>query len=102
MFENGSYLRRRKRFKLFGKSSEEKIIHRKKPHHPPIKTQPMKSSFFIENLLANETNTNTSCTTTSSDTNSTLQQLFYTTDFDFVRKLSFLSDIHGQQQQVYW
>jgi hypothetical protein len=114
MFENGSYLRRRKRFKLLKKSNEEKTVNIKKPliNTPlssPMKSQQIKSSFFIDNLLGNDTNTNTSYTTTtsssSSETNSsTLQQLFYSTDFDIVRKLAFFSDIHGrqQQQQVYW
>jgi hypothetical protein len=114
MFENGSYLRRRKRFKLLKKSNEEKTVNMKKPliNTPlssPMKSQQIKSSFFIDNLLGNDTNTNTSYTTTtssssSSETNgSTFQQLFYSTDFDIVRKLAFFSDIHGrQQQQVYW
>ncbi len=118
MFENGSYLRRRKRFKLLTKkSNEEKTVNMKKPINKtlvnisssssPMKSQQIKSSFFIDNLLGNDTNTNTSYTTSSpssstSETNSTLQHLLYSTDFDIVRKLTFFSEIHGQQQQVYW
>ncbi len=123
MFENGSYLRRRKRFKLLAKCNEEKTVNRKIPRKKtlvnipsssssssPIKSQQIKSSFFIDNLLGNDTNTNTSYTTTTtsssssppSETNSTLQHLLYSTDFDIIRKLTFFSDIHGQQQQVYW
>jgi hypothetical protein len=121
MFENGSYLRRRKRFKLLTKSNEEKTVNIKKPikkprinipssstsSSSPIKSQQIKNSFFIDNLLGNDTNTNTSYTTSSpssstSETNSTLKHLLYSTDFDIIRKLTFFSDIHGQQQQVYW
>lgn len=118
MFENGSYLRRRKRFKLLTtKSHEKNKINIKKPHMNttttttlPIKSQQIKNSFFIDNLLGNDnTNTNISYPTSSpssststSETNSTLQHLLYSNDFDIVRKLTYLSDIHGQQQQVYW
>jgi hypothetical protein len=123
MFENGSYLRRRKRFKLLAKSNEEKTVNRKIPRKKtlvnipssssssPIKSQQIKSSFFIDNLLGNDTNTNTSYTTTTttsssssppSETNSTLQHLLYSTDFDIVRKLTFFNEIHGHKQQVYW
>jgi hypothetical protein len=52
MFENGSYLRRRKRFKLLTKTSEGKIVNKKKP----MKSQQKKCSFFIDNLLGNDTN----------------------------------------------
>ncbi len=79
MFENGSYLRRRKRFKLLTKSNEEKTVNIKKPikkprinipssstsSSSPIKSQQIKNSFFIDNLLGNDTNTNTSYTTSS-------------------------------------
>jgi hypothetical protein len=116
MFENGSYLRRRKRFKLISKSHEGKTVNMKKPittfldtpSSSPIKSQQIKSSFLIDNLLANDTNTNASYTTSSSsssprlETNSTLQHLLCSTEFDIIRKLTFFSDIHGQQQQVYW
>jgi 5-enolpyruvylshikimate-3-phosphate synthase len=103
MFENGSYLRRRKRFKLLKKSHAEQTVNQKKvtkkelPLSSPIKSQQIKSSFFIDNLLANDTTSSS-----SSEANSTLQHLLYTTDFDIVRKLTFFSDINGQQQQVYW
>ncbi len=111
MFENGSYLRRRKRFKLLNKSHENKTVNIKKQlDTPPIKSQQIKSSFLIDSLLANDTNT--SYTTSSSlsslsptsETNSTLQHLLYSTDFNIIRKLTFFNDIHGQQQQqqVYW
>jgi len=109
MFENGSYLRRRKRFKLIPKTNEEKKSIKKNLVNSPIKSQQIKSSFFIDNLLGNDTNTNTSYTISSpsspspsSETNSTLQQILFSTDFDLVRKLTFFSDIHRQQQQVYW
>jgi hypothetical protein len=118
MFENGSYLRRRKRFKLLTKSNEEKTVNMKKSikktlvnipssSSSPMKSQQIKSSFFIDNLLGNDTNTNTSYTTSSpssspSETNSTLQHLLYSTDFDIVRKLTFFNEIHGHKQQVYW
>lgn len=114
MFENGSYLRRRKRFKLLAKSHEGKTVNIKKTplsssssSSSPIKSQQIKSSFFIDNLLGNDTNTNTSYSTSSptsstSETNCTLQHLLYSNDPDIVRKLTILSDIHGQQQQVYW
>jgi hypothetical protein len=94
MFENGSYLRRRKRFKLFKLPEEDKSVIMKKPTE--------KTSFFIDNLLANDTSTNTSFTTSSSETNNTLQQLFFTTDFDLVRKLTFFNDVNGHHQQLYW
>lgn len=115
MFENGSYLRRRKRFKLMNKSNEQKTVNVKKltktnlastPSPSPTKSQQIKSSFFIDNLLANDTSTNTSYTTSTasspSETNCALQHLLYSTDFDIVQKLTLLNDFHGQQQQVYW
>ncbi|CAF4510489.1 unnamed protein product [Rotaria socialis] len=115
MFENGSYLRRRKRFKLLNKSHTEHTVITKQTIKPtlvntssPIKSQPIKSSFFIDNLLANDTNTNTSYTTSSasspSEANCTLKHLLYSTDLDLVQKLTFFNDFHGQQQQqqVYW
>ncbi|CAF3333417.1 unnamed protein product [Rotaria socialis] len=114
MFENGSYLRRRKRFKLLNKSHTENTVITKQTIKPTlvntssrIKSQPIKSSFFIDNLLANDTNTNTSYTTSSasspSEVNCTLQHLLYSTDLDLVQKLTFFNDFHGQQQQqVYW
>ena len=101
MFENGSYLRRRKRFKLLTKPPE---TNKTNNQTTPNKSQSNKCSFFIDNLLANETNT--SCTSSSSsppsETNSTFQHLLYPTDFELVRKLTLLNDIHAQQQQVYW
>jgi hypothetical protein len=100
MFENGSYLRRRKRFKLITKSHEEKKTIKKSLLHSPNKSQQIKTSFFIDNLLGNDTNA--SYTTSSSESNSTLQHLLYSTEFDLVKKLTCFSDIHGQQQQVYW
>lgn len=120
MFENGSYLRRRKRFKLLNKSNTEKIINTKtsiKTNHintpssssssSPIKSQQIKNSFFIDNLLANDTNTNTSYTTSSSlssssETNCTLPNILYPTDLNLIKKLTFFNDFHRQQQQVYW
>jgi hypothetical protein len=117
MFENGSYLRRRKRFKLMKKAHEDKSTPTSKTNAKllpststattlPVKLQPVKSSFLIDNLLANDTNTNTSFTNSSSspasEINSPLQHLVYTTDFDLVRKLTCFSDINGQQQQLYW
>jgi hypothetical protein len=72
---------------------------------PPIKSQQIKSSFLIDSLLANDTNTSYSTSSSSlsptSETNSTLQHLLYSTDFNIIRKLTFFNDIHGQQQ-VYW
>ncbi|CAF3680067.1 unnamed protein product [Rotaria sp. Silwood1] len=107
MFENGSYLRRRKRFKLLkqeqiklDEEEEEKSMINKKPI--------TKTSFLIDNLLANDTNTNTSFTTSSSSetNNSTLHQLQYTTDFEFLRKLTLFNDVNGHHhnlsQQFYW
>ncbi|CAF2398745.1 unnamed protein product [Rotaria sp. Silwood2] len=115
MFENGSYLRRRKRFKLLNKCNVEKTVNKKKPikttlvntpSSSPNKSQQIKSSFFIDNLLAHDTNTSTSYTTSSasspSETNCTLQHLLYSVDFDLVQKLTYFNDFHGQQQQVYW
>jgi hypothetical protein len=103
MFENGSYLRRRKRFKLFkqqlnksDEDEEEKCVRIQKPI--------TKTSFLIDNLLANDTSTNTSFTTTSSsETKHPLQQLLYTTDFDLIRKLTLFNDVNGHHpQQLYW
>ena len=109
MFENGSYLRRRKRFKLLKKSHENKTVNiQKQLDTPPMKSQQIKSSFLIDSLLANDTNTSYATTSSSSslsptsETNSTLQHLLYSTDFNIIRKLTFFNDIHGQQQQVYW
>ena len=115
MFENGSYLRRRKRFKLLNKPNTEKTVTMKSPiktnlintssSSSPMKSQQMKSSFFIDNLLANDTNTDTSHTTSSasspSETNSLWQHLLYSNDFSIVQKLTYFNDIHGQQQQIY-
>ncbi|UJR36734.1 hypothetical protein I4U23_029449 [Adineta vaga] len=107
MFENGSYLRRRKRFKLLKKSYEEKKSNEKNnvTTSSPNRQQ-IKSSFFIDNLLGNDTNTDASYTSSSPSlsetTCSTSQNLLYSNDWNIVRKLAFLSDIHGQQQQIYW
>lgn len=103
MFENGSYLRRRKRFKLLTKPSSE--INKTTNSTTPVKNHPNKCSFFIDNLLANETNTSCPSSSSSSppsEVNSTFQHLLYSTDLDLVRKLTLLNDIHTQQQQVYW
>ena len=116
MFENGSYLRRRKRFKLMKKSFGEKTVTAAKATNKllgtgsaslAVKLQPVKSSFLIDNLLANDTNTNASYTTSSSsppsELNYPLQHLLYTTDIDIVRKLTFFNEINNQQkQQSYW
>jgi hypothetical protein len=96
MFENGSYLRRRKRFKTM-KNEVQKSDQREDKSAKPIR----KTSFLIDNLLANDTSTNTSFATSSSspsssETNNTLQQLLYTTDFDLIRQLTF------HHQQLYW
>ena len=102
MFENGSYLRRRKRFKLLkqeqirfeeeNRELEERIVKNRQPI--------TKTSFLIDNLLANDTNTNTSFATSSSsssssETSSTMQQLLFLTDSDPIRKLTLLNGING-------
>ena len=97
-------------FKLMKKSSsEEKTVVRversnmKITEETNVKLQPVKSSFLIDNLLANDTNTNTSYSTTSSsptsELNSPFQHLLFQNDFDLVRKLSFFSDMNNQHQQ---
>lgn len=97
MFENGSYLRRRKRFKLLKKSYGDKKTNEKSNPDTSSDRPQRKSSFFIDNLLRNDTSF-----TSSSETNSpTLKNLFYSNDWNVVQKLAFLSDIHGQKQQVY-
>ena len=120
MFENGSYLRRRKRFKLMKKTHEDKSMDMERASKkmlahassPPVKLPPVKSSFFIDNLLGNDANTNisyassssSSASSTSSEVTSPLQHLLYASDLNIVRKLTFLSDIKAQQQQqsVFW
>ncbi|CAF1096066.1 unnamed protein product [Adineta ricciae] len=106
MFENGSYLRRRKRFKLHKQKSnreeEEEEENKMLLDTKPVTT---KTSFFIDNLLANDTtSTNTSFTTSSSspttETTHVLPQMFYTTDFDLIRQLYLLNE--NQHQQPYW
>ena len=67
----------------------------------PNKTEQNKCSFFIDNLLGNETNIS-SATSSSSETNSPFQHLLHPTNLNLLRKLTFLSDFHNQQQQVYW
>lgn len=106
MFENGSYLRRRKRFKLTKKTHENT---KNSFQQTPNKTSTMKTSFFIENLLANDTNasyttTPSSSPTSSSETSSNLQQVLYPNEFELLKKFSFLNDIHSQQQQqqAFW
>ena len=100
MFENGTYLRRRKRFKLLKTSYEDKKSNEKTYPGTSSDRPQRKSSFFIDNLLGNDTNT--SYTSSSSETNSpTLKNLFYSNDWNVVQKLAFLSDMHGQKQQVY-
>ncbi|UJR09431.1 hypothetical protein I4U23_013671 [Adineta vaga] len=111
MFENGSYLRRRKRFKLF----KQKIVHEEEEeeekdiiHTKPVRT---KTSFFIDNLLANDTSTNTSFTTTTTTSSSSPTtttetihpsppQMFYTTDFDLIRQLVLFTE--SQHPKSYW
>jgi hypothetical protein len=106
MFENGSYLRRRKRFKLLKKSYEEKAAKEKNPvSAPSTNRSPIKSSFFIDHLLGNDVNTNASYTSSSSSTEtncSGLLNVVHSNDWNIARKLAFLSDMHGQQQQIYW
>ena len=80
MFENGSYLRRRKRFKTT--LNERKTSENDEPSKKSITN----SSFLIENLLANETSTNTSVA--SSETNHPIQQYLYPTEFDLFRQLT--------------
>ncbi|CAF0891564.1 unnamed protein product [Adineta ricciae] len=101
MFENGSYLRRRKRFKLLKTSYGDKKSNEKTYTGTSSNRPQRKSSFFIDNLLGNDTNT--SYTSSSCETNSpTLKNLFYSNDWNVVQKLAFFSDIHGKkQQQVY-
>ncbi|CAF4554967.1 unnamed protein product, partial [Rotaria sp. Silwood2] len=113
MFENGSYLRRRKRFKLSKQEQikldeEEEEEEEEEEKSMMIKKPITKTSFLIDNLLANDTNTNTSFTTSSSSetNNSTLHQLHYTTDFELLRKLTLFNDVKGHHhtlsQQFYW
>lgn len=92
MFENGSYLRRRKRFKS---------MKRIQSNHSPSassrkKKTTAKNSFLIDNLLANDTSTNVSSTSSSSSTalttTSPIQQLF---DLELVRQYTY-------QQQICW
>lgn len=85
MFENGSYLRRRKRFKT--------ILNERKTSEDdqPSKKSITNSSFLIENLLANETSTNTSVASSSP-----IQQYPYPTEFDLFRQLTFSS------QKFFW
>jgi hypothetical protein len=94
MFENGSYLRRRKRFKTKENEPKKSDDDEDEKFVKPIR----KTSFLIDNLLANDTSTNTSFASSpsSSETNNTLQQLFYTNDFDRIRQLTF------HHQQLYW
>ncbi|CAF0807862.1 unnamed protein product [Adineta ricciae] len=100
MFENGSYLRRRKRFKLLKVSYGDKKSNEKTCPSTSSDRPQRKSSFFIDNLLGNDTNT--SYTSSLSETNGpTMKNLFYSNDWNVVQKLAFLSDIHGQKQQVY-
>ena len=89
MFENGSYLRRRKRFKTARNNEERKASSEEKKSIA-------KSSFLIDNLLANETSTNTSVA--SSETNPSMyqQQFFHPTEFDLLRQLTF------SQQKIFW
>lgn len=99
MFENGSYLRRRKRFKLL---KDQIKLNEDEQRKSSINKKPItKTSFFIENLLANDTNTNTSSSTnsSSSETNSTFQQLHFTNDLDFIRKITLFNEHH---QPFYW
>jgi hypothetical protein len=102
MFENGSYLRRRKRFKTMKKEVKKSDEQDKSMI---TKKSITKTSFLIDNLLANDTSTNTSFATSSSSpsssetTNHTLQKLLYTTDFDLIRHLTFHQH---HPQQFYW
>ncbi|CAF1275798.1 unnamed protein product [Rotaria magnacalcarata] len=116
MFENGSYLRRRKRFKLLkqqqmklGEDEDEDENEEEEEKSMLIKKPIRKTSFFIDNLLGNDTSTNTSSTTTSScetnNSSSTVQQLQFTTDFELLRKLTLFNDANGHRpfsQQFYW
>lgn len=83
MFENGSYLRRRKRFKSM-KTIESKCSLDKKSisNH----------SFLIDNLLAHDTSTNISSVSSSSSSNNPTQQFY---DVDLIRQLT-------AQQQIFW
>ncbi|CAF3098075.1 unnamed protein product [Rotaria socialis] len=115
MFENGSYLRRRKRFKLLKQQQmklnedEDENEEEEEEKSMIIKKPIRKTSFFIDNLLGNDTSTNTSSTTTSScetnNSSSTMQQLPFTTDFELLLKLTLFNDVNGHHplsQQLYW
>ncbi|CAF1370667.1 unnamed protein product [Rotaria sordida] len=117
MFENGSYLRRRKRFKLLKQEQikldddddeeEEEEEEEEQEEKSIIIQKPIrKTSFLIDNLLANDTNTSFTTTSSSETNNSTLHQLHYTTDFELLRKLTLFNDVHGHHhnlsQQFYW
>lgn len=92
MFENGSYLRRRKRFKTM---NDQLKISSEDEQSMSTKKSIAKTSFLIDNLLANDTSTNTSVA--SSETNPPiLQQCFHPTDFDLLRQLTF------SQQKIFW
>lgn len=102
MFENGSYLRRRKRFKVLKQqqqqqSDDEKITMIAKPL--------AKTSFFIDNLLASDTSTNTSfATSTSSNAENSYppMQLLHGADFDLLRQLVLFSDARQQPTPTHW
>jgi hypothetical protein len=91
MFENGSYLRRRKRFKV--KQNQLKKSDDDDGEEKSIKSI-RKTSFLIDNLLANDTSIASS--SSSSETNQNLQQLVYINDYDLIRQLTF------HNQQLYW
>lgn len=111
MFENGSYLRRRKRFKLTlpteqNRSNLEDDDHNKSPLNRENKPS-RKPSFLIDHLLAHDTTNDasymTSSPSSSSETNSCVPQLPYTTDFDLIRQLTLFNEAKGHQlAQLYW
>ena len=100
MFDNGSYLRRRKRFKLLNEQAEHKDALSKNDNGVLAKTTSIrKTSFLIDHLLGNETSTNASFTSSSSssssEANSPRQQLLVTAHFDLRRHLILLHDENG-------
>ena len=99
MFDNGSYLRRRKRFKLLNEQAEHKDDLSKNGNGVLTKTTSIrKTSFLIDHLLGNETSTNasfTSSSSSSSEANSPRQQLLVTAHFDLRRHLILLHDENG-------
>ena len=109
MFENGSYLRRRKRFKLILPAEHHKSDVEDDKSPSSSETKPgRKPSFLIDHLLAQDTTADASYTTSSSsssssETTSCVPQPPYTTNFDLVRQLTLLNEVKRHQlAQLYW